>query len=133
MKRIFPFFMILNLAAILSCESPMLEQAYFPEMIVLYCESKTLTSVKVDSVARFSNKVTALVGEMRKANRDDLAASWLQMKTVDISHGHSSLERLLGKLYLEDENAPVKGLDNAEARALIIFRCFVKMKVKGEV
>lgn len=75
----------------------------------------------------------AIVAEMRKVNRDDLAASWLQVKTVDIGHGHSSLESLLGKLYLEDENVPVKGLDNAEARALIIFRCFVKMKVKGEV
>lgn len=36
-------------------------------------------------------------------------------------------------LYLDDEDAPVKGLDNVEARALIIYRCFIKMMEQGDI
>ena len=74
---------------------------------------------------------TAIAAEMRKLGRDDLAASWLQTKTIDICKRPKSLEQLLGELYLEDEDAPVRGLDNAEARALIVYRCFIQMKIKG--
>ena len=75
----------------------------------------------------------AIAGEMRKVGRDDLAAAWLSCNFIDISNGQKGLANLLGKLYLEDEDAPVRGLDHAEARALIIFRCFVKLKEKGEI
>lgn len=75
----------------------------------------------------------AIAADMRKAHRDDLAAEWLKVKCIDIRKQSRKLENLLGRLYLEDEDVPVKGLDNAEARALIIYRCFEKMKTNGEI
>ena len=75
----------------------------------------------------------AIAADMRKAHRDDLAAEWLKVKCIDIRKQSRKLENLLGRLYLEDEDVPVKGLDNAEARALIVYRCFEKMKTNGEI
>ena len=92
-------------------------------------EELTVLAAKVKGVVMFgvAEQRAAIAAEMRKANRDDIANSWLQTKTIDICRGKEKLENLLGRLYLEDENAPVGGLDNAEARTLIIYRCFLKM------
>ena len=92
-------------------------------------------ATKVKGVVMFGMAAqrAAIAADMRKASRDDLASEWLKAKYIDIRKQSGNLEKLLGRLYLEDEDVPVKGLDNAEARALIIYRCFEKMKTDGEI
>ena len=92
-------------------------------------------AAKVKGIVMFgmASQRAAIAADMRKASRDDLAAEWLKVKCIDICKQSGNLENLLGRLYLEDEDVPVKGLDNAEARTLIVYRCFVKMKTDGEI
>lgn len=75
-------------------------------------------ATKVKGVVMFGMAAQreALAADMRKASWDDLAAEWLKVKCIDIRKQSRKLENLLGWLYLEDEDVPVKGLDNAEAR-----------------
>ena len=92
-------------------------------------------ATKVKGVVMFGMAAqrAAIAADMKKASRDDIAAEWLKVKCIDIRKQSRKLENLLGRLYLEDEDVPVKGLDNAEARALIIYRCFEMMKMNGEI